>query len=37
MAWNLSFLILLASLYLMNLAIAKNLCKTEVNVPGMAL
>ncbi|CAH3141749.1 unnamed protein product, partial [Pocillopora meandrina] len=37
MAWNSSFLILLASLYLMNLAIAKNPCKTEVNVPGMAL
>ena len=37
MAWNSSFLILLASLYLMNLAIAMNPCKTEVNVPGKAL
>ena len=37
MAWKSSFLILLASLYLMNLAIAKNPCKTEVSVPGMAL
>ena len=37
MAWNSSFLVLMASLYLMNLAIAKNLCKTEVSVPGMAL
>ena len=37
MAWNSSFLILLASLYLMDFAIAKNPCKTEVSVPGMAL
>ena len=37
MAWNSSFLVLMASLYLMNLAIAKNPCKTEVSVPGMAL
>ena len=37
MAWNSSYLTLLASLYLMNLAIAKNPCKTEVSVPGMAL
>ena len=37
MAWNSSFLVLMASLYVMNLAIAKNPCKTEVSVPGMAL
>ena len=37
MARNSSFLILLASLYLMDFAIAKIPCKTEVSVPGMAL
>ena len=37
MARNLSFLIFLASLYLMDFSTAKNTCKTEVNVPGMAL
>ena len=37
MAWNSSYLTLLASLYLMNLAIAKYPCKTEFSVPGMAL
>ena len=37
MAWNSSFLNLLAFLYLMDFATAKNLCKTEVSVPGMAL
>ena len=37
MVWNPSFPILLAFLYLMNLATAKNLCKTEFGVPGMAL
>ena len=37
MAWSSSFLVIMASLYLMNLAIAKNPCKTEVSVPGMAL
>ena len=37
MAWNPSFPILLAFLYLMNFATAENLCKTEVSVPGMAL
>ena len=37
MAWNSSFLVLMASLYLMNLAIANNPCKTGVSVPGMAL
>ena len=37
MAWNSSFLVLMASLYLMNLAIAKKPCKIEVSVPGMAL
>ena len=37
MAWNPSFPILLAFLYLMDFATAKNLCKTEVSVPGMAL
>ena len=37
MARNSSFLILLASLYLMDFAIAKIPCKTEVSLPGMAL
>ena len=37
MARNSSFLILLASLYLMDYAIAKMPCKTEVSVAGMAL
>ena len=37
MAWNSSFFIILASLYSKDLAIAKNPCKTEVSVPGMAL
>ena len=37
MARNSSFLIFLASLYLMDFSTAKNTCKTEVNVPGMAL
>ena len=37
MAWNSSFLNILAFLYLMDFATAKNLCKTEVSVPGMAL
>ena len=37
MAWNSSFLILLASLYLMDFSTAKTPCKTEVSVPGMAL
>ncbi|CAH3141692.1 unnamed protein product [Pocillopora meandrina] len=37
MARNSSFLILLASLYLMDFAIAKMPCKTEVSVAGMAL
>ena len=37
MAWNSSFLNILAFLYLMDFAAAKNLCKTEVSVPGMAL
>ena len=37
MARNLSFLIFLASLYLMDFSTAKNTCKTVVNVPGMAL
>ena len=37
MPWNSSFSVLLASLYLMDFANAKNPCKTEVSVPGMAL
>ena len=37
MAWNSSFLILLASLYFYDFATAKNPCKTEVSVLGMAL
>ena len=37
MTRNSSFLIFLASLYLMDFSTAKNTCKTEVNVPGMAL
>ena len=37
MVWNSSFLILLASLFFMDFATAKNPCKTEVRVPGMAL
>ena len=37
MAWNSSFLNILAFFYLMDFATAKNLCKTEVSVPGMAL
>ena len=37
MVWNSSFLILLASLFFMDVATAKNPCKTEVSVPGMVL
>ena len=37
MAWNSSFLILLASLNFNDFATAKNPCKTEVSVLGMAL
>ena len=37
MVWNSSFLILLASLFFMDFATAKNPCKTEVSVPGMVL
>ena len=37
MARNSSFLIFLASLYLMDFSTAKTPCKREVNVPGMAL
>ena len=37
MAWNSSFLILLAFFYLMDLATAKKLCKIEASIPGTAL
>ena len=37
MVWNSSFLILLASLFFMDVATAQNPCKTEVSVPGMVL